>query len=40
MTPPETKNLPASIHQWLLNQARASSRPFDELLRYYAIERF
>jgi hypothetical protein len=40
MTPPETKNLPASIHQRLLNQARASSRPFDELLRYYAIERF
>jgi hypothetical protein len=32
--------LPASIHQRLLNQARASSRPFDELLRYYAIERF
>jgi hypothetical protein len=33
-------NLPASIHQRLLNQARASGRPFDELLRYYAIERF
>jgi hypothetical protein len=40
VTPPEPKNLPASIHQRLLNQARASGRPFDELLRYYAIERF
>jgi predicted nucleotidyltransferase component of viral defense system len=40
VTPPEPKNLPASIHQRLLNQARASGRRFDELLRYYAIERF
>jgi predicted nucleotidyltransferase component of viral defense system len=39
VTPPEPKNLPASIHQRLLNQARASGRRFDELLRYYAIER-
>jgi hypothetical protein len=40
VTPPETKNLPASIHQRLLNQARASRQLFDELLRYCAIERF
>ncbi len=33
-------NLTASIHQRLLNQARTTGRPFDELLQYYAIERF
>lgn len=33
-------NTPASVHQRLLNQARASNRPFNELLQYYAMERF
>jgi predicted nucleotidyltransferase component of viral defense system len=36
----EIKNLPASIQDRLLNQARLSDRPFNELLQYYAIERF
>ena len=40
MTQPEKKNLAASIHQRLLNKARANSQPFNELLQYYAIERF
>jgi hypothetical protein len=35
----EKKNLPASIHQRLLNKARQSGRAFNELLQYYAIER-
>lgn len=34
------KNLPASIHQRLLNLARGENRPLNELLQYYAIERF
>jgi hypothetical protein len=33
-------NLVASLHQRLLNQAHQSGRPFNELLQYYAIERF
>jgi len=33
-------NLPASVHQLLLNKAKESSRPFNELLQYFAIERF
>jgi Nucleotidyl transferase AbiEii toxin, Type IV TA system len=33
-------NLAASIHQRLLNLARSSNRPFNELLKYFAIERF
>jgi predicted nucleotidyltransferase component of viral defense system len=37
---PDIKNLPASIQDRLLNQARLSGRPFNELLQYYAIERF
>ena len=36
----EVKNLPASIRQRLLNKARATNRPFNEILQYYAIERF
>ncbi len=40
MSKQDIKNLPASIHDRLLNQARASGRPFNELLQYYAIERF
>jgi len=35
-----TTNLPASIHQKLLNNARKTQRPFLEVLQYFAIERF
>jgi predicted nucleotidyltransferase component of viral defense system len=34
------KNLAASIRQRLTNVARETGRPFDELLQYYAMERF
>ena len=34
------KNVPASIHRRLLNKARESGRPFNELLQYFAMERF
>ena len=34
------KNLPASVHQRLLNLARTENRTLNELLQYYAIERF
>lgn len=34
------KNVPASVRQRLLDRARTDSRPFNELLQYYAIERF
>jgi hypothetical protein len=34
------KNLSASVHARLQNYARASKRPFQELLQYYAMERF
>ena len=33
-------NLAASVHQLLLNKARETNRPFNELLQYYAMERF
>ncbi len=33
-------NVAASIHQLLLNKAKKSSRPFNELLQHFAIERF
>ncbi len=36
----EVSNLPASVHQRLLNKATESSRPFNELLQYFAMERF
>jgi hypothetical protein len=36
----KTKNIAASVHQRLLNKARKSSRPFNEILQYFAIERF
>ncbi len=36
----DKKNLAASIHQRLLNSAKKSGRPFNELLQYYVIERF
>ncbi|MBE3066360.1 MAG: nucleotidyl transferase AbiEii/AbiGii toxin family protein [Chloroflexi bacterium] len=34
------KNTAASVHQRLLNKARETSRPFNELLQHYASERF
>jgi len=36
----DIKNFPASVHQRLLAKARGSSRPFNELLQHFAIERF
>lgn len=33
-------NLSASVHQRLLNKAKESSRPFNEVLQYFAMERF
>jgi hypothetical protein len=35
-----TPNRGASVRQRLLDQARAQERPFQELLQYYAMERF
>ncbi|MGA3323111.1 MAG: nucleotidyl transferase AbiEii/AbiGii toxin family protein [Terriglobia bacterium] len=40
MTKRAPSNLPASVHQLLLNKARQTHRPFNELLQYYAMERF
>jgi len=34
------KNISASIHQRLLNIARDTERPFNEVLQYFAMERF
>ena len=34
------KNVPASVRQRLLNRSRSEKRPFNELLQYYAMERF
>ncbi len=34
------KNIPASVRQRLLNRAKRDKRPFNELLQYYAMERF
>jgi len=34
------KNIVASVRQKLLNRARSDHRPFNELLQYYAMERF
>ena len=34
------KNIAASIRQRLLNRAKSDSRPFNELLQYYGMERF
>ena len=36
----EKKNLPASVQARLKNLARDTNRPYDELLHYFAIERF
>jgi hypothetical protein len=33
-------NMAASVHQRLLNMAQKTKRPFNELLQYYAMERF
>jgi predicted nucleotidyltransferase component of viral defense system len=38
--PRKARNVAASIRQRLLNEARATSRPFNELLQYFAMERF
>ncbi len=34
------RNMAASVHRRLLNIARASGRPFNELLQHYAMERY
>lgn len=34
------KNMAASIRQRLLNEAKAAKKPFQEVLQYYAMERF
>jgi hypothetical protein len=34
------KDLPASVRQRLMNHAKAANRPFQEVLQYYAMERF
>lgn len=34
------KNVSASVRQQLLNKSRSEHRPFNELLQYYAMERF
>lgn len=34
------QNISASVHQRLLNIARKTDRPFDEVLQYFAMERF
>jgi len=36
----ELKNVAASVRQRLLNRAKETNRPFDELLQYFAMERF
>jgi len=38
--PRNIMNTAASVHQRLLNKAKESSRPFNELLQHFAIERF
>jgi len=40
MTERPPKNIVASIHQRLLNAARQSGRRFNDLVLYYAVERF
>ena len=40
MSQKNLKNVAASIRQRLLNKAKENSRPFNELLQYYALERF
>ena len=40
MTRRTFQNASASVHQRLLNIARKTARPFDEVLQYFAMERF
>ena len=40
MTRKQIKNISASIRQKLLNVSRKDNRPFNELMQYYAMERF
>jgi len=40
MTQSHLKNIAASVRQRLLNKARETARPLNELLQYYAMERF
>jgi predicted nucleotidyltransferase component of viral defense system len=35
-----TPNIPPSVHQRLLNNARATGRPFNDILQRFALERF
>ena len=40
MTKTPLKNIAASVRQRLLNKSRSDIRPFQELVQYYAMERF
>ena len=40
MTSSSLRNIAASVHQRILHKSRESARPFNDLLQYYAIERF
>ena len=40
MTKKQITNIPASVKQRLLNISRKEKRPFNELIQYYAMERF
>ncbi len=40
MSKSSLKNISASVHQRLLNIARDTERPFNEVLQYFAMERF
>ncbi len=40
MSERELKNIPASVRARLLNEARASGNSYDQVLQYFAIERF
>ena len=40
MTKEAPKNVAHSVHQRLLNKAKGAGRPFNELLQYFAMERF
>ena len=40
MSQKNVKNIAASVRQRLLNKAKENSRPFNEILQYYGLERF
>ena len=40
MTKKQLKNISTSVRQKLLNISRKNKRPFNELIQYYAMERF